>query len=92
MKQILKVVKQGEAYSVQSSKEESGQLKKCRIILQELGGKYENQYAADLLGNAATCKFYENELVVASLRFTVNEHNGNSYQDILVTEILKLKN
>ena len=41
--QIMRVVKQGEAFAVQSQKSENGQMMKCNIILQEMGGKYENQ-------------------------------------------------
>ena len=88
---ILRVVKQGEPFSVQSQKSENGQMMKCNIVLQELGGKYENQYAAAMLGNAAQCKFYPGDLVVATLRFTAREYNGQVYQDILVTDIEKVK-
>ena len=38
---ILRVVKQGEPFSVQSQKSENGQMMKCNIVLQEMGGKYE---------------------------------------------------
>ena len=55
--QIMRVVKQGEAFAVQSQKSENGQMMKCNIVLQEMGGKYENQYAAAMLGNMAQCKF-----------------------------------
>ena len=37
---IMRVVQQGEAFAVQSQKSETGQVKKCSILLQELGGKY----------------------------------------------------
>ena len=47
---ILKVVRQGEAFMVDSQKAEGGKLAKCNILLQEMGGKYENQYAATMLG------------------------------------------
>ena len=86
----MRVVKQGEPFEVKSQKED-GQMKKCRIILQELGGKYENLYAADILGNAALCKFYPGDLVVVTLRFSAHEFNGLIYQDILVTDIEKVK-
>ena len=89
--QIMRVVKQGEAFAVQSQKSENGQMMKCNIVLQEMGGKYENQYAAAMLGNAAQCKFYPGDLVVATLRFTAREYNGQVYQDILVTDIEKVK-
>ena len=54
---IMRVVQQGEAFAVQSQKSETGQVKKCHILLQELGGKYADQYACTMLGNAATCRF-----------------------------------
>lgn len=88
---ILKVVQQGEAFAVQSQKAESGQTMKCNIVLQEMGGKYENQYAASMLGNVAHCRFTPGDLVVAALRFSTREYNGAVYQDILVTDIEKVK-
>ena len=53
---FMRVVQQGEAFAVQSQKSENGQMMKCNIVLQEMGGKYENQYAAAMLGNIAQCK------------------------------------
>ena len=50
---ILKVVRQGEAFSVQSSKQESGVIQKCNIVLKELGSKFENEYVCTMLGNLA---------------------------------------
>lgn len=88
--QIMRVVQQGEAFAVQSQKSENGQMMKCNIILQEMGGKYENQYAAAMLGNMAQCKFAPGTLVAVTLRFTTREYNGQVYQDILVTDIVKL--
>lgn len=87
---ILKVVQQGEAFAVQSQKAESGQTMKCNIVLQEMGGKYENQYAAAMLGNVAQCRFTPGDLVAAALRFSTREYNGAVYQDILVTDIAKI--
>ena len=88
--QIMRVVKQGGAFAVQSQKSENGQMMKCNIILQELGGKYENQYAAAMLGNMAQCKFAPGTIVAVTLRFMAHEYNGQVYQDILVTDIEKL--
>ncbi len=90
MKAIFKVVQQGEAFAVQSQKAEGSQTMKCNIVLQELGGKYEEQYVGAMLGNAATCKFFPGDLVAASLRFTTRDYYGQTYQDILVTDIVKL--
>ena len=90
---ILKVVRQGEAFSVQSSKQESGQIQKCSIVLRELGGgKYENEYACTMLGNLAGCRFYEGDVVVATMRFSTHEYQGQTFQEILVTDLVKVKN
>ena len=89
---ILKVVRQGEAFSVQSSKQESGTIQKCNIVLKELGGKFENEYVCAMLGNLAACRFYEGGLVVATMRFSTHEYQGQVFQEILATEIIKVKN
>ena len=92
MLNILKVVKCGECFTVKSEKTETGYLYKRQIVLQELGGKYANQYTAALLGNDALVTFYEGEWVLANLRFQTREYNGQNFQDVTVTEIGRLKN
>ena len=88
---ILRVVRQGEAFSVQSSKQESGQIKKCTIVLRELGGsKYENEFVCSMLGNLAGCRFYEGDIVCATLRFSTHEYQNQVFREILVTDIVKL--
>ncbi len=88
---ILKVVRQGEAFSVQSSKQESGQISKCNIVLKELGGsKFENEFVCTMLGNLAGCRFYEGDVVIATLRFSTHDFQGQTYQEILATDIVKL--
>jgi hypothetical protein len=76
--------------TVPSQKAEGGQLSKCSIVLQEWGGKYENSYVATVLGEQAKMRFVKDELVVASLRFSTREYNGQVYQDIVVNEIIKI--
>ena len=83
---ILKVVRQGEAFSVQSSKQESGTIQKCNIVLKELGGKFENEYVCAMLGNLAMCRFNEGDLVVATMRFSTHEYQGQVFQEILATD------
>ena len=73
---ILKVVRQGEAFSVQSQKAESGQIQKCNIVLREMGG----------------CKFYEGDVVAATLRFSTHEYQGQTFQEVLCSDIAKIKN
>jgi len=88
---ILKVVRQGEAFGVQSSKSDSGTIQKCNIVLREMGGgKFENEFVCAMLGNLAACKFYEGDVVAATLRFSTHEYQGQVFQEILVTDIVKL--
>ena len=88
---ILKVVRQGEAFSVQSAKAESGTIQKCNIVLREMGGgKFENEFVCAMLGNLAACKFYEGDVVAATLRFSTHEYQNQVFQEILVTDIVKL--
>ena len=90
MKGIFKVAAQSDTFAVPSQKAEGGQVNKCNIVLQELGGKYENSYVATVLGEQANIRFMRDDLVVASLRFSTREYNGQTYQDIVVTEIIKI--
>ena len=88
---ILKVVRQGEAFSVQSAKSENGTIQKCNIVLREMGGgKYENEYVCAMLGNLAACRFYEGDVVAATLRFSTHEYQGQVFQEILATDIVKV--
>ena len=88
---ILRVVRQGEAFSVQSSKQESGLIQKCNIVLRELGGgKFENEYVCTMLGNLAACRFQEADVVAATIRFSTHEYQGQVFQEVLVTDIVKL--
>ena len=89
---IFRVVSQGDVSYVASQKAESGQLAKCVIRLKQFGGsKFGNEYACTMFGNLAQCRFYEGELVAASLRFQVHEVNGAVYQEVLVNDMVSLK-
>ena len=99
---ILRVVRQGEAFGVQSAKAEGGSIQKCNIVLRELGGsrsaegrlqgkKFENEFVCAMLGNLAACKFYEGDVVAATLRFSTHEYQGQTFQEILATDIVKIK-
>ena len=98
---ILRVVRQGEAFGVQSAKAEGGSIQKCNIVLRELGGSrsaegrlqgktFENEYVCAMLGNLAACRFYEGDVVAATLRFSTHEYQGQTFQEILATDIVKL--
>ena len=87
----MKVVRQGEAFSVQSAKAEAGSIQKCNIVLKELGGKFENEYVCAMLGNLAACRFYEGDVVIATLRFSTHEYQGQTFQEIVATDLIKVK-
>ena len=87
---IFQVVSQGTVAYIPSTKQEGGQLAKCLIRLKEFGGKFGNEYACTLFGNLALCKFYEGDLVVASLRFQVHEVNGTVYQEVVANDVVKI--
>ena len=92
MKNLMKVVSCGEMFTVRSEKAEGGSLNKRNLVLQEIGGKYENQYAVTALGNLAQCVFHPGEYVWAALRFQTREYNGQVFQDITAVEIIKVIN
>ena len=88
---FLKVVKCGEVFSVKSEKSENG-LRKRNIVLQELGGKYEDQFVVATLGALADVPMKEGDIVLAALRFQAREYNGQQYQDITATELINTSN
>lgn len=87
-KTLCRVVGQTEPVSVQTK---NGELMKCYIRLKEIGGDFANEFNAAVLGNLAQVNFLKDELVSACLRFRVNEREGNIYQDITATEIIRMK-
>ena len=58
-------------------------------VSDELGGKYENCYVVTALGNLAALQFSEGDLVFATMRFQSREYNGQTYMDIIATELIK---
>ncbi len=45
-----------------------------------------------MLGNLAACRFYEGDVVLATLRFSTHEYQGQTFQEILATELVKVNN
>lgn len=89
MKSLFRVIAQQEPVTV--TKADGSVLNKSTLVLQSFGGKYENSFVCSLLGNSALCKFYPDDLVLASLRFQHSEYQGRYYQDITVQDIVPLK-
>ena len=86
----LRVLKSGEIISVKSEKSEGGMLNKRQLVLQELGGKYEPTYVVTALGNLASLELQEGDLVIATLRFQSREFNGQTFMDVVATEMIKM--
>ena len=87
MKTLFKVISQSEPVSINT---QNGQMQKSTIVLQELGGKFEDSYAAALLGDQI--KLSPDDYVWASLRFSARNYNGSVYQDVTIQEIVQLLN
>lgn len=82
MKTLFKVISQSEPVSINT---QNGQMQKSTIVLQEVGGKYENSFVASLIGGQV--KVCPGDIVWAALRFSAREYNGSTYQDITIQEI-----
>lgn len=87
MQTLFKVISQSEPVEI---KTQNGISQKSTIVLQELGGKYQDSYVTSLLGNQI--KVYPGDYVWASLRFSAREYNGSNYQDITIQEIISFSN
>ena len=88
---IFKVVSQSPVTYVPSQKTEGGQLAKCVIRLKELGGgKFGDEFACAMFGNAALCRLYEGDVIIAVLQFRVHEVGGQLYQDVTCNDFVKL--
>lgn len=99
MKSLFRVIAQSDPIPV--TKQDGTQIQKSILVLQELGGRYEDSYTAAMLGNLALCKFYPNDIVWASLRFTAREYHPtvggtvdtskvNYAMDVTVQEVVKM--
>ena len=88
MKTILKVVAQTTTQQVK--RQDGTQTQKCTLVLQEIGGKYDDSFVAVLLGNMSNCKLAQGDIVAVGLRFTHREYNGQYFMDCTVQDIVKL--
>ena len=88
---ILKVVRQGETFDVNSRTSETGKTRKSTIVLREPGsGDFGNTYVCDILGSQANCRFAVGDTVAATLAFLVHEFEGHTYQDVMCRDIVKI--
>ena len=94
---IFRVVACGEPESYVTSN--GNQSQKRQLRLQFLGGwngndnqsqRSSNSIMGTMFGNLSQCTFYPNEIVAATLRFSIREYQGQWYQDITISDISKL--
>ena len=90
MVKILRVVGQTEPIEVTSKKQEGQKIQKCIIRLKEIGDNY-TEYVAAVLGDGATVKYQEGELVAADLSFSSHVLSGCSGKGNRETEIKNKK-
>ena len=87
MVQNFVVVRVSEVSEYPSSKERGSTVRKQNLILRELEGEKANAYSATVW-NEQIQPVKPGDLVTASLRLSVTEHNGVYYQDINVREMM----
>lgn len=87
--QIYKVAAQGQPATIE--RQDGSTLQKCDITLQEFGERGEyGKVAATLIGPHALRRWQPGDTVAARLRYTTHDYEGRAYQDITVTDIIKL--
>lgn len=89
MKKLFRVVRQTPVVSVK--RQDGTMTQKCLLVVQEMGGKYDDSFAATMLGNMASLKFQTNDLVYACLRFTTRDYNQQTYNDCTVQDIVAIQ-
>ena len=89
MREILKVSRVQELRSTKVAGNPDPQNVR-NIVLQELGGKQENEYAVTLWGDSALKEWTPGSLVYAVLRFQTKENKGQIYQSVTASCIINL--
>jgi len=87
MQRIVRIVSQGQIVDI--TKSDGTTIKKSMLMLQDLGGKYEDTYAVALL-SPNIGQFQPNDVYAVSLRFQAHEYNGQVFQDVFLQDYSKL--
>lgn len=88
---ILRVISCGSVEQIPSQKAEGGMIAKRSMLLQELGGKYENQYVVTQFGSETAVPLAPGDVIVVTLRTFTRDYNGQVFQDTVANDIVKLK-
>lgn len=92
MNSIYTILQVTPLQQVASSKSPSGTTGVRTILMRELGGQWAPSYAAKVFSPQAEGQYSAGDIVAASLRFrhTTNQMSGQTYQDVVAEEIVKL--
>jgi len=88
MKKIVRIISKGQVVNV--TKSDGTTIQKCTVQMQELGGQYEDSYAAAALGPMAQLQLNPGDLCAVSVRFQAHEYNGQVFQDVLLQDCCKI--
>lgn len=88
---ILKVKQVGKTTTFTSQKPELGQQERRQIVLQALGGDYEDTFSVTCFGMQARQPMAVGDIVAARLQMLTHEYQGQTYQDCIAREIVSLK-
>lgn len=88
--QIFKVKAVGQTTVFTSQKPEVGQQERRQIVLQALGGDYEDSFSATQFGIGARQPIAAGDLVAARLQMLTHDYQGQTYQDCVAREIICL--
>lgn len=88
---ILKVKQVGQTTVFTSQKPEVGQQERRQVVLQALGGDYEDTFSATCFGIQARQPMAVGDIVAARLQMLTHEYQGQTYQDCVAREIVPLK-
>lgn len=89
MLKICRVVSKTDPVQVASTKSQTGTTTKQSLVLQEVDGRFGDTFVVTCIGQDLS-NINTGNVVTAGMQFTVNEYNGNNYQDILLREIHRL--
>lgn len=85
---ICRVVSQTQKVSITTK--EGNPMSKCNIRLKAIGGPYADEFWCSVLGTQADLEFQSDEKVAVVLKHTIHENNGNIFNDVTVSEIIKI--
>lgn len=91
MQNLFRISSVGVLESVASNKEPGKTINRRTLVLQEMGGTYSDAFVCTAIDKEATMELKAGQIVVASLRFSVQEYNGKNYQDCFCRELIILK-